>query len=181
VPVDSIVFGYRGAIHHVVTPRLAHRGIAASPRQQPPDATRPGRRAELRIARSGPRQANVSTAYGSTGSVGAPGERPFRAQACPLRRRRGPLPASARSDCRPAVSLCGDAIHHAVTPRFAHHRIVAPAAAGRDAGGDQRRAAHRGPRARLLPAPARREVHRRTVATRLIRRCPSAPMTLYNT
>jgi hypothetical protein len=30
---------------------------------------------ELRIARSGPRQGNVSTAYGSTGSVGAPGER----------------------------------------------------------------------------------------------------------
>jgi hypothetical protein len=51
----------RDAIHRAKTARPV-----ASPRQQPPDAMRPRRRAELRIARSGPRQANVSTAYGST-------------------------------------------------------------------------------------------------------------------
>jgi hypothetical protein len=38
------------------------------------------------------------------------------------------------------VSLCRDAIHHAVTPRLAHHRIAAPAAAGRDAAEGRRRA-----------------------------------------
>jgi hypothetical protein len=38
--------------------------------------------------------------------------------------------------------VCGCAVtifHRAVIPRLAHHRIAAPAAAGRDAGGEQRR------------------------------------------
>jgi hypothetical protein len=37
------------------------------------------------------------------------------------------------------VSLCRDAIHHAVTARLAHHRIAAPAAAGPDAAEERRR------------------------------------------
>src|ERR1022692_2556567 len=41
------------------------------------------------------------------------------------------------------VWLCRAAIHHAVTQRLAHRRIAAPAAAGRDAAEDQRRAVHR--------------------------------------
>jgi hypothetical protein len=40
------------------------------------------------------------------------------------------------------VSLCRDAIHHAVTPRLSRLRIAAPAAAGRDAAGERRRVAH---------------------------------------
>ena len=54
------------------------------------------------------------------------------------------------------VWLCRAAIHHAVTQRLAHRRIAAPAAAGRDAAEDQRRAVHRA----TLGAVAGRRQHR---------------------